>query len=206
MSEKKTEDTPHGLSDADIMAAMREIEGYIDITPTDFREIYLSAYHHALKRLTQNIRVKDIMVRNPHVITTHMNLLQAAQLFSEKNISGAPVVDTCQRIVGILSEKDFLSVMGMNPEKSFMQVVATCLANRGCLTTDIRHVSITDIMSQPPVTAGPDTPLYAISRLFQKNSINRIPIIDTTDRVIGIVTRSDLSNVFATFHRTEDTL
>lgn len=46
------------LSDADVIAAMREIPGYLDISPGDFREVFQVAYVHALKRVRDSIRAK----------------------------------------------------------------------------------------------------------------------------------------------------
>lgn len=108
-------------------------------------------------------------------------------------------MDQEHRIAGVISEKDFLSILGMDPQKSFMQVVAACLGNQGCLPTAIREVCVSEIMSLPPVTASPDTPLCDLSTIFREKNINRIPITDSTRRVIGIVTRSDLANVLGTF-------
>ena len=52
---------PVQISDDDIFSAMREISGYIDITPSDFKELYLKAYQHALSRLTRSVKVGEIM-------------------------------------------------------------------------------------------------------------------------------------------------
>ena len=46
---------PPELSDEDILEVMKSIEGYLDITPSDFREIYLKAYQQARRRLLQGI-------------------------------------------------------------------------------------------------------------------------------------------------------
>ncbi len=48
---------PLQISDDDIFSAMREISGYLDITPSDFKELYLKAYQHAISRLTRSVRV-----------------------------------------------------------------------------------------------------------------------------------------------------
>ena len=52
---------PVDLSDEDIYEAMREIPGYLDITPGDFKEVYLKAYQHALSRLTRSVTVEEVM-------------------------------------------------------------------------------------------------------------------------------------------------
>ena len=51
------------LKEEDIVAAMGEIPGYLDITPRDFKEIYLLAFQHALERLSREVAVGEIMTR-----------------------------------------------------------------------------------------------------------------------------------------------
>ncbi len=51
---------PVDISDEDIFGAMKDISGYLDITPADCKEIYLKAYQHAINRLTRSIKAADI--------------------------------------------------------------------------------------------------------------------------------------------------
>jgi CBS domain-containing protein len=53
-----------------------------------------------------------------------------------------------------------------------------------------------DIMTAPPITAGADISISAISMLLMEKNINRLPIVDAGNKPIGIVTRSDLVNSF----------
>ncbi len=46
------------LTDEDIYEAMKKIPGYLDITPGDFKELYVLAYDHAMERLTASIRAQ----------------------------------------------------------------------------------------------------------------------------------------------------
>jgi CBS-domain-containing membrane protein len=55
---------PVDISDNDIYEAMKEIPGYLDITPGDFKEVYLKAFQHAVRRLTRAIHVSKIMTKD----------------------------------------------------------------------------------------------------------------------------------------------
>ena len=180
------------LSDADVIAAMREIPGYLDISPADFREVFQVAYVHALKRLRDSIRAADIMTRPAHCVGAAMDLVQAATLLAERGYSGAPVTDAAGRVVGVVSEKDFLAGMGVDRPIAFMDIIAHCLNHRGCMAVALRNRRVSDIMTAPPITAGPDTTMGAISALFVDRHINRLPIVDGEGRPLGIVTRTNL--------------
>jgi CBS domain-containing protein len=178
------------------MAAMRAMHGYIDITPADFKEVYRVAYALAKERMMTALKAADIMSSPVHVIDAGADLIATAALLAEKGISGAPVTDQDGRIVGVVSEKDFLRKMGAGLSGSFMQVIALCLKNKGCLATPMVNRIAGDIMTAPAITATADISIGAISALLMEKNINRLPIVDADGKPIGIVTRSDLVNSF----------
>lgn len=185
------------ISEPDILAAMKDIQGYIDISPGDFKEVFQVAYRHAVQRIKNSRQARDIMTRPVHCVGLEMDLVQAAAFMADKRISGAPVTDAAGRIAGMVSEKDFLARMGLGQSVSFMQIIAHCLTNKGCMVTNLRNHSIRDIMTTPAITAGAEITVGAISALFIDRQINRLPIVDTDGRVIGIVTRTDLVQSFS---------
>ncbi len=183
---------PVDIAEEDILAAMKEIEGYIDISPGDFKEVFQIAYRHAIERIFLARRASEIMTAPVHCLGQDLDLLQAATFLADKRISGCPVVDGGGRIVGVVSEKDFLARMGLGQPQSFMQIIAHCLQNRGCMATSLRNHAIREIMSTTVITAGPEITIGAISALFKDQQINRLPIVDADGRPLGIVTRTDL--------------
>lgn len=187
---------PVEISDADVLAAMKAMQGYIDITPADFKEVYRAAYALAKQRMMTALKAADIMAAPVHTLGADDDLVAAATLLAEKGISGAPVIDARGRVVGVLSEKDFLRQMGAGRDGSFMQVVALCLKTKGCVATAMVNRTVGDIMSAPPITAGADTAIGAISALLMEKNINRLPIVAADGRPVGIVTRTDLVQSF----------
>lgn len=183
---------PVDLSDEDIYDAMKQISGYLDITLGDFKEIYGLAFQHAANRLTQAVKAADIM--NPDVVHVKPEtpLKEVAEIMGRHSISGVPVVDEGRKVVGVISEKDFLSRMGMQKNITFMGVVAKCLLGDGCMAVDIRGKSAGDIMTAPAITVYEDASIMEIDSLMLKHRANRIPVLDQKDKLIGIVTRTDL--------------
>ena len=180
------------ISEADVIAAMKKIQGYIDISPGDFREVFQVAYTHALQRIKNSLTAQDIMATPVHCVGLDMDVIQAATFLADKRFSGAPVIDAAGKIVGVLSEKDLLAKMGLGQPASFMQIVAHCLHTSGCMATSLRNHAVQEIMTAPAITAGPETTMGAISALLVDKRINRLPIVDPEGRPVGIVTRTDL--------------
>ncbi|MDY0041035.1 MAG: CBS domain-containing protein [Desulforhabdus sp.] len=183
---------PVDLSDGDIYEAMREIPGYLDITPGDFKEIYRIAFRRALERLQQPVPVVDIMSREVLKVKTDTSIIEVARLMAERGVSGAPVVDEEERVAGVISEKDFLALMGAGEHLNFMEVVARCLSSKGCVAAPMKKQSAGDIMSAPAVTVGPEATSADVLSIIEKRRINRVPVVDRTGGIIGIVTRADL--------------
>ncbi|MCK4988425.1 MAG: CBS domain-containing protein [Desulfobacterales bacterium] len=171
---------------------MKQISGYLDITPGDFKEIYGLAFQHAISRLTHAVKAKDIMNRDVLYVTPVTPLKEVAEIMGRRGISGVPVVDEGRKVAGIISEKDFLSHMGMQKNITFMSVVAECLIGNGCMAVDIRGKSAGDIMTTPAISVYEDTSIMEIDNLMRKHRINRVPVLNKNDKLIGIVTRTDL--------------
>ena len=179
-------------SDEDIYEAMKEIPGYLDITASDFRELYAYSYRHAMDRLISSVRAGDIMT--PNVVTADLStpLHEVAERMASAGVSGIPVLDEGGKIAGIISERDFLKHMG-TAKGSFMEIVAACLRGKGCAALGIRKGQAGDIMSSPVISAGEAATLGEIAVLLTRRNINRVPIVDEQgEKLLGILTRSDL--------------
>ena len=193
--------SPLAISDDDVIEAMKTIPGYIDITPGDFKEVYQAAYALAMKRMFDTLTAEAIMTKSVLLVDEVMELVDAAALLAESQVSGAPVVGDNGVIVGVVSEKDFLKEMGVGAKPSFMQIANHCLNNQGCMIGRLHNKTVGDIMTRPPITGTPGMTVGAISALFAERQINRLPIIDAERRPVGIVTRTDLAHSFHTCGR-----
>ncbi|MFC1836471.1 CBS domain-containing protein [Thermodesulfobacteriota bacterium] len=183
---------PVDISDEDIYDAMSEIPGYLDITPGDFKEVYLRAYEHALLRLTRSVEVAKVMTTDVLSVARDTSIREVAELMATRRVSGVPVVEADGTVAGVISEKDFLAAMGAEKAGTFMEVVADCLRGSGCLAAPMRTRLAEDLMSAPAITAQPSTPLMEVANIMAKRGINRVPIIDERGRLIGLASRADV--------------
>ncbi len=185
---------PESLTDEDILAAMREISGYLDITPGDLKEVYALAYRHAHTRILSTPAAR-IMTGSVHFVPEDMPIVEIARLMDQRQVGGVPVVGgKDETVVGMISEKDFMQGM-TGGKRSFMGLVADCLGSKGCPALQIRGRTAKDIMTSPAVTVSSDTPALDIFDMMQSKHINRIPVVDK-GRLAGIISRDDLLEVF----------
>jgi CBS-domain-containing membrane protein len=180
------------ISDDDILKAMRNISGYLDITPGDFKEIYRFVYKHALERLRHSVKAKDVMTKNVISVEENTSLEEVAKILNRYVISGVPVIDDDKRVVGVISEKDFLFHMGAKEKRTFMGVVAHCLKSKGCVAISMRKQKTKDIMTSPAVTVDENVSVSEIANIFIEKNINRTPVVGSRQKLVGIVTRTDI--------------
>jgi CBS domain-containing protein len=180
------------ISDEDVLDAMKEIPGYLDITPEDFKEVYRFACRHAFERLTRTVKASQVMTREVVSVLPETPVAEVARIMAAQGVSGVPVTTREGNVVGVISEKDFLSLMGAGEYRNFMGVVAQCLTTTGCVVAPMRSKLAKEIMSAPPVTVRADTSVMQITAILAERKINRVPVVDESDRLVGIVSRADI--------------
>ena len=183
---------PVNMSDEDILDAMKSIPGYLDITPGDFKEIFNYAYGYAIERIAQSLQAKDVMTAKVISVTATTSLKETALAMATHGVSGIPVIDDRESVVGVISEKDFLFHMGEKRTRSIMNVIAQCLTSKGCVAISMRTGHAKDIMTSPALSVFEDTPIFEIASIFAEKDINRVPVLDKNGHLVGIVARADI--------------
>ncbi len=180
------------ISDDDIYDAMKDIRGYLDITPGDLKEVFRFAYRRAVERISSAVKAGDIMTTPVHSVRVDTAAQTVAEVMAEHGISGVPVLDQHGKVAGVISEKDFITRMGAKDAAHVMGIIAACLRGKGCVATSIRSKHAGDIMTSPAVTVTVYATAFEIMDLFTDKGINRVPVVDDKEELVGIVSRADL--------------
>jgi CBS domain-containing protein len=183
------------ISEDDIYSAMKEIPGYLDITPGDFKELYVHAYQHALQKIAGNLTAEQLMNRKVIAFNRKTTLDEAARVMAENNFSGAPVIDDAGTVVGIISEKDFMYCIAGKNARSFLSLVLEFIRCSECVIQSIGGKTAGDIMSSPAITITRAASVIDVVNLFAKHTINRVPVVDNAGGLCGIITRADLLKI-----------
>lgn len=180
------------FSEEDIVEAMSELKGYIDLTPHDFKELYAKVYQQARRRILESQKAREIMNSPAVAITETASVSELVELLDQKGISGLPVLNSQGLLVGVVSEKDVLLALGERPSAGQMRLVSRfCDASPG-VCGDIRLKQVREIMSSPAVGIQTEATLAEVLNLFESRAINRLPVIDSDGLVAGIITRANL--------------
>ncbi len=134
------------------------------------------------------------MRREVIVIPHDMDVWTLARLFTEKEISGAPVVDSHGKLVGVVSQTDIVAHLKEVSRSAFGDSDFYASGEPDDLGASRRPVSARDIMSPRVISATPDAAANELAHILLSQRIHRI-IITENGEVRGIVTASDLMKV-----------
>ncbi|MBW4428147.1 MAG: CBS domain-containing protein [Nostoc desertorum CM1-VF14] len=146
--------------------------------------------------------VADVMSRDPIVVRVETPLNEAIQILAERHISGLPVVDDVGKLVGIISETDLMwQETGVTPPAYIMFLDSVIyLKNPATYERDLHKAlgqTVGEVMSKNPITISPDKTLREAATIMHDRSVHRLPVLDSTDQVIGILTRGDIIRAMA---------
>lgn len=122
-----------------------------------------------------------------------MSIQDAARLMLARRISGLPVVSQDGKLLGVVSEADFMQrpELGTEPKRSWW---LEWLTSEGAEADQYVHLhgrKVGEVMARNVVTTRKDAPLEEAVELMIKHRVKRLPVVDQ-GKLVGILTRSDL--------------
>lgn len=138
--------------------------------------------------------VGDVMTTRVHVASPLTPFKLLVRLIEENRISAIPIVDQHGRPVGVVSEGDLL----LKERRKELDSSRDSLHPwRHMREKEKASGSIAaEIMTAPPITIPPGTLLAEAARFMQQRSVRRLIVVDDRGKIAGIVSRSDLLQVF----------
>jgi CBS-domain-containing membrane protein len=181
------------LTDGDILDAMREIPGYLDITTEDFRTIYHLAHRHAVGRLFGNVRVEKLMRVGFEPLLPDMSLDEAAKALVRSGYKALPVVDEKGCVIGMLTETDFLRRLKVD---TFLELLLSMLDDAFKFQHRCHETPVSEAMSTPAVTITRDAGLEEVIGAFHKHDGRSLPIVESDGRLLGLLLRKDFFTAY----------
>jgi CBS domain-containing protein len=148
------------------------------------------------------MRAHQIMTRHVITVTPGTSIVEAAKLMLDNHLSGLPVVDGGGKLIGIVSEGDFLRRSEIGTQRKRPRWLQFFVGpNRAA--AEFVHASgrkVEEVMTRDPFVVTEETTLEEIVRLMEKNRVKRLPVM-RNERLVGIVTRANLLQAVASMAR-----
>jgi CBS domain-containing protein len=148
------------------------------------------------------MKAKDIMTSPVVTVEPDVGVLQAVRIMLQRRMSGLPVVDKDGRLVGIVTEGDFLRRAETGTQRRRPRWLEF-LVGPGRVAQDYARShgrKVGEVMTPDPVTIGENASLDDIVKLMEKRQIKRVPVV-RGDNVVGIVSRANLLHALASVAR-----
>jgi CBS domain-containing protein len=142
------------------------------------------------------------MTRKVITVGLAASIVDAANIMLKNHISGLPVVDDAGKLVGIVSQGDFIRRAEIGTQRTRGRWLKFLLGP-GKVASDFVHErgrKIGEIMTLDPYTVGEDATLEDIVQVMEHKNVKRLPVM-RGDQLVGIVTRSNLLQAVAELAR-----
>jgi CBS domain-containing protein len=135
----------------------------------------------------------DIMVRDVVSVGPDTPVREVASLMLGRRISGVPVVDAERRVLGVVSEGDLIRRPEIETDHAPKGWLGLFLSDEERARDFVKsHGRMArEVMTQPAICVGRDTPLTDLVRLMERNRVKRLLVVEE-GRLAGLVTRADL--------------
>lgn len=119
-------------------------------------------------------RARDVMTPDPACCTPHTPLDEVAKLMVENDCGEIPVVDTNDRVIGVVTDRDIVCRVVADGKNPVGYTAETC-------------------MSQPVVTVDENTPIEDVVATMEKHQIRRVPVVADGGCCAGIISQADVA-------------
>jgi CBS domain-containing protein len=140
------------------------------------------------------LKVSDVMSVDVASVPESATFREIVGLIEERRVSGLPVVDATGRVVGVVSEADLLAKMKYSGSGEGHTLFES--RRHRAAIDKAGGVAAYEVMTKPPVTVLPGTSVVLAARLMDSSRVKRLPVVDESGRLVGIVTGQDLVKVF----------
>jgi len=144
------------------------------------------------------MRATDVMMTRVITVDENATVPEAAKLLAEHGVSAVPVVDTDDRVIGMVSEGDLLhrAEIGTERRRSWWLEMMSSTNRLAGEYIKSHSGKVKDVMTRDVLSVTEDTPVADIAVLLETNRIKRVPVL-RDGKLVGIVSRANLVRALA---------
>ena len=148
------------------------------------------------------MKVSDVMTRQVVSISPEAAIFEAIRLMLKHHIGGVPVIADRGKLVGIVTESDFLHRPETATERKRSRWLDALFGPAAAAHDYVRShgLKVQDVMTRDPVTVAENALLDEAVRIMEAHSVKRLPVMQR-GKLVGIVSRADLMLAVANINR-----
>jgi len=143
------------------------------------------------------MRIEEIMTTDVITVSTSDSVELCAKLLQENNISGLPVLDESGKVAGMVTEGDLIRRASRIKTPGYLEILGGLiyLGSPKKFVEELQRAMSLEagqLMSKNIISVKPEESVEKAATLMVENSINRLPVVDENDKLVGIVSRRDI--------------
>ncbi|MDW7739394.1 MAG: CBS domain-containing protein [Bacillota bacterium] len=143
------------------------------------------------------MKIKDIMTTEVVTVSTSDSVEQCAKLLQEHNISGLPVLNEAGKVVGMVTEGDLIRRASRVKAPGYLEILGGLiyLGSPKKFVEELQRAMSLEagqLMTKKVISILPDDSVERAATLMVENNISRLPVIDSSEKLVGIVSRRDI--------------
>ncbi|HET9138127.1 CBS domain-containing protein [Actinophytocola sp.] len=135
-------------------------------------------------------KIRNVMTTDVATVDESAPFKDIVALLDQRRISAVPVLDPAGRVIGVVSQADLL------PTQGAQEPAESRWSRHRHVPDEARGTTAGELMTTPAITIGPDATVVDAAKLLDRHAIKRLPVVDPSGRLVGIVSRRDLLGVF----------
>ena len=180
-----------GIRTEDLSAALRDMNAFVDVSEDELSRLYQLAANRAFQREFGALDCERIMSRDLVTVEFGDSLEHTWDLMQQEHVKAIPVIDRGRHVIGIITMTDFFRHARAERHQSLAEKLGQLVRTTPKVTSSKPEVA-GQIMTYPVITAPADLPIRDLSPLLSERGIHQTPIVDAHNKLVGLVTQSDL--------------
>jgi CBS domain-containing protein len=152
-----------------------------------------------MRATKQPTRVSEIMSSSPVTVEPGTTIRQLARILEENEISGVPVVDQDDRVVGVVSKSDLIRRLWEGSQEEAPGYLFELLSEEAGEDVELMPeplVVVGDFMTEDVVTVSPSDAIPEVAHQMAEAGIHRVIVVDRDGCAVGVVTSLDILRVY----------
>ena len=180
-----------GFSHADLDVVLQRYNQVLDISRDDLEEILRQTEMEAYHRRFGETVCADIMSGDVVTVEFATDLAVAWSLLRGNRVQVLPVIDRARRVIGIVTKTDFLRYAESQEYGSLGNRLRALLRRTQHTHSDKAEV-VGQVMTRHVKTAAAQLPIVQLVSLMADGGVHQVPVVDANDKLVGMVTQSDM--------------
>jgi CBS domain-containing protein len=147
------------------------------------------------RTMTMKTSVQDAMTTQVVAVKLGASFREMAARLRQSRVSAFPVIDDDGKVIGVVSEADMLASKVLSTGMPHRGEQDRGEQDRGDQDT-VEELTAGDLMTHPAITVSPGDSVEVAARLMYTLQVKRLPVIDRSGRLAGIISRTDVLAVF----------